>query len=244
MICTLVLTFVFAFDDGQPQFELGYWISNFIRVFFIVLIGVVIHDFAHDLIAKRNGLQSEYRVWGVRRFGFGEPIFPKTIKLFGKERAINQFPLGILIALIVTLFSNGKLYWAAVSSYGLVIEKTTRLGKKFVDVTDFEEAKIAVAGPLAVTFLMLIFKMFNGSGTFDQLVTIYSWMAIFDMLPFPGMDGSKVFFGSVPMYIFSASFIVSAVILAYVLGAVPALIFSALAALAFLAVYAYYFIYK
>ena len=144
----------------------------------------------------------------------------------------------------LTVFSNGRLYWAAISSYGLIMEKATRLGKKFVDVTDYEEAKIALAGPIAVTFLMLFFKLLNGSGTFEQLVTIYSWMAIFDLLPIPGLDGAKIFFGSVPLYVFSASFVLSAVVLAYVLGAIPALIFSVLAALAFLAVYAYYFIYK
>lgn len=231
---------MFAFNDGRPAFELSAWLSNFVKVLLIVLVGIIIHDFGHDLIAKRNGMQSEYRIWGVKGFG----TFPKVIRWFGKEITINSFPLGILIALGLTLFSNGKLFWAAVSSYGLVIEKSTRLGKKFVEVTDYEEAKIAIAGPLAVTSLMLIFKLFNGSGTFDQFVTVYSWMAIFDMLPIPGLDGAKVFFGSVPLYIFSVSFILSAVILAHLLGAIPTLIFSALAALAFLAVYAYYFIYK
>ena len=234
------MTLVFGFNDGHPQFELSNWLLNIARVFVIVIIGIIIHDFGHDLIAKKNGLQSEYRLWGIKGFG----NYPKTIKFFGKELTIQQFPLGILIAVGLTLFSNGKLFWAAVSSYGLVIEKSTRLGKKFVDVTDFEEAKIALAGPLAVTFLMLIFKLFNGSGIFDQVITIYSWMAIFDILPLPGLDGSKVFFGSVPLYIFSASFIISSVVLAHLLGALPALIFSALAALTFLAVYAYYFIYK
>lgn len=239
-----MLTLVFGFNDGQPQFELSYWIINLIRVFIIVIIAIVVHDFGHDLIAKRNGLKSDYRTWGVRKFWFGENTFPKNIKFFGKEFTINQFPIGIVLALTITIFSNGRLYWAAVSSYGLVIEKATRLGKKFVDITDYEEAKIAIAGPLAVTFLMLIFKLLNGTGTFDQIVTILSWMAIFDMLPLPGLDGFKVMFGSIPLYVFGTSFIASSVILAYLLGAVPALIFSVLAALAFLAVYAYYFIYK
>lgn len=231
---------MFAFNDGRSAFELSAWLSNFIKVLLIVILGIVVHDFGHDLIAKRNGLQSEYRVWGVRGFG----TFPKVIKWFKKDITIKSFPLGILIALGLTLFSNGKLFWAAVGSYGLMVEKSTRIGKKFVEVTDYEEAKIAIAGPIAVTLLMLIFKLFNGSETFDQFVMVYSWMAIFDMLPFPGLDGLKVFFGSVPLYIFSVSFILSAVILAHLLGALPTLIFSVLAALAFLAVYAYYFIYK
>lgn len=213
-------------------------------MFFIVIIGIIVHDFGHDLVAKKNGLKSEYKIWGIKKFGFGEDVFPKTIKLFGKDRTISQIPLGIIIALLITVFSNGKLYWAAVSSYRLVIERTTRVGKKFIDVTEYEEAKIAIAGPIAVTLLMLIFKLLNGSGSFDQVITILSWMAIFDILPLPGLDGFKIAFSSMPTYIFGLSFVVSAVLMAHYLGALPTLIFSVLSALAFLVLYAYYFIYK
>ncbi|MBU2590183.1 MAG: hypothetical protein KKA65_03635 [Nanoarchaeota archaeon] len=237
-IVTLVLTFVFAFNDNRDVFVLSYWITNFIKVFVLVGISVFIHDFAHDLAAKRYGFISEYRIWGVKKFGLsGKDKYPKIINFFGKKIKMNAFPIGIIIALFLTLISNGKLFFTAISSYGLMIKKSHRIGRKFIEVTDFEEAKIALAGPMANILLAIILSIFNSSGIFSTLILINSMMPVFDMIPFPGLDGSKVFWGSKPLFIFSFLFILSSAILLKYLSAIPALFLALIFAIMFLIIY-------
>ncbi|MEK6864432.1 MAG: site-2 protease family protein, partial [Nanoarchaeota archaeon] len=231
LVIILTLAFAFAFNDKAPEFSWNHWLVNFFKMIVFVAISVFVHDFAHDLAAKKYGFLSEYRTWGVKRFWFGRASFPKTIKFFGKEYTISSFPLGIVLCLLVALLSNGKLFFTAVSSYGLVIKKTHRFGHKMVEVTDLEEAKIALAGPMANIMLALVCKLINADALAD-MVLINSIMPVFDMLPIFGLDGMKVLMGSRPMYIFSFVFILALAILLYTLeSALPALVIAAAIAL-------------
>jgi len=244
-IVILTLTFVFAFNDGRPSFELYYWLTNFVKVFLIVTLGILVHDLGHDFIVRKQGFNSEFKYWGLKRFSIRkEPFFPRQINIFGKKYTIESFPLGILMAILITLFSNGQLYWAAISSYSLLKIKAHRLGRKFVEVTDFEEAKIAIAGPLAMLFLMVLLKIFNTGGIFDQFVSIYSIVIVYDMLPLPGLDGFKVVMGSKPLFAFGFAFIVSAVLLINALNSIFALLLAVLISLIIGLVYFYFKIFK
>lgn len=245
VIFILVLTLVFAFNDGQETFELSHWAMNFLKVLIIVTIGAFVHDLGHDLFCRKYGFNSEFRLWGVKRLWFSKKAqFPKKYKIFGKDYIVYQFPLGILFALIVMLISNGQLYWAAVSSYGLVAERAHRLGKKFVNVTDFEEAKIALAGPMFLLILTLILKALNFTGLFDKFILIYCYMIVFDMLPLPGLDGMKIFYGSRPLYAFSFVFTIAAIIAMYTLSIWAAVLLALVFAGVFLVLYYYLRFYK
>ncbi|MFH1065181.1 MAG: hypothetical protein V1734_01610 [Nanoarchaeota archaeon] len=231
LIIILTLAFAFAFNDKAAEFSWNHWLVNFFKMIVFVAISVFVHDFAHDMAAKKYGFISEYRTWGVKRFWFGRASFPKTIKLFGKEYTISSFPIGIVLCLLVAIISNGRLFFTAVSSYGLVIKKTHRFGHKLIEVTDLEEAKIALAGPMANIMLALACKLINAD-MLAGMVLINSIMPVFDMLPVFGLDGMKVLMGSKPMYIFSFVFILALAILLYSLGsALPALIIAAAIAL-------------
>ncbi len=241
----LILTLVFAFNDGQEKFELGFWIVNFLKVLVIVAIGAFVHDLGHDLFCRKYGFNSEFRLWGMKRIWFSKhPQFPRSYNIFGKNLKVYQFPLGVVLALLVMLLSNGKLFWAAVSGYGLIVEKAHRLGKKFVEVTDFEEAKIALAGPMFLLLLAIVLKIFNGGGMFDQVILIYSYMVVYDMLPLPGLDGSKVFWGSRPLFAFSFVFTIAAIAAIYLLNVWVALLIAVGLGAVFLVLYYYLRIYK
>ena len=59
------------------------------------------------------------------------------------------------------------------------------------NVTHDKNGKISLAGPLTNLVLALIFLFIGGSiGLFG--FKINSWLALFNMLPFLGLDGSKV----------------------------------------------------
>lgn len=244
LIVILVLAFVFAFNDGRETFEWGYWLGNFIKVLAIIAIGMFVHDLGHDLISSKEGFNSEFRVWGIKRLGFKEPTYPKVYKFLGRQFHVEALPVGIILALTVTFLSNGQLYWAAVSSFGLVTVKAHRLGRKFVETTDYEDAKIAIAGPMAMTFLAIILKIFNGTGIFDNAIFIYSVIIIYDMLPLPGLDGFHVLIGSKPLYAFGTAFIVSAALLIHYLSGIFALLLAVPISLAVGISYFYFFVHK
>lgn len=236
-IIILTLTFAFAFNDKAQSFEWKNWLMNFLKMLVFVAFSVFVHDFAHDIAARKYGFISEYRIWGIKRFGFGKPSFPKRIRIFGKEYTIESFPLGIALCLLVAVVSNGKWFFTAVSSYGLVIKKTHRFGHKIIEVTDLEEAKIALAGPMANILLALLCKIINADVLAD-MVLINSLMPVYDMLPLFGLDGMKVLVGSRPMYMFSFIFILALAIMLYTLeSALPALLISAAIALVLFAGY-------
>lgn len=247
LIIVLVLTFVFAFDDGKDIFVLKDWLGNFLKVFLIIFVGYFVHDLGHDMMAKKMGFVSEFRMLTMEKL-LWKKIYPKKSqflsKLFRKEIIIKKLPIGIILALLITLVSNGKLFFAAVSSYSLLTLKKKRLGKKYELVTDIENAKIALAGPGAMLFLVTILNIFNFSGFFDQAIFIFSIIILFDILPLPGLDGMKIFYGSRRLYVFAIVFIILTLVLFRILSTIPSLILALFLSGIIFAMYYYFLEYK
>ena len=82
--------------------------------------------------------------------------------------------------------------------------------------------------------MALILHQFPG---FDKIVTISYTVALFSMLPFSGLDGAKVFFGSLPLYIFGAGFIITTAILIQILTPLWVLILSIISAIILLIIF-------
>jgi len=250
IVSILVMGFALGFDDGQDVLVLGFWFSNLIMVTLMVGFSFILHQIAHKIVARAEGFDTEYQFWGINSFKFWrlrdlmgkgkDKPFPRKVRIFGKEYLIKSFPIGIVLALFLTLLSNGLLFFLAVGQYALLLKKSGRFGRKFVEVTDYEEAKIALAGPMMHVILMVIAKFFNGHGTFDTFIFINAALALFYMIPFSQLDGTKVYFGSRLMYVSSLVFIVSMVVLVYNVTIIPMLIISAIAAIVAFGLYYYY----
>ena len=112
------------------------------------------------------------------------------------------------------------------------------MGRVLTKLTEFEEAKIAVSGSMATILLAILIKGLE-LNSLDGLVLVCATTAVSYMLPFPGLDGIKVFFGSKLLYIFSFVFVLlSAFLLNFVNGFIV-LILSLIAALTILINYFY-----
>ena len=215
-------------------------------MFFVAAIGVLVYVAGQKGMAQYLGFETEFSFWGVKRFWFTtEANFPKEMKFLGRQFTMNAFPIGILIATLLMLLSNGRLFFPAILGFALVISHTKRLGKgKFLGATELEEGKIALAGPLALLLLVVLFQILNGRQIFDEFIFVYSMMAVFQMLPLPGLDGFKVLIGSPLLYIFSALFILLAALLLHFLGIITGLLIAAIVALMVFFLYLYYRVYK
>lgn len=235
IVGALVLGFIFSFREwgyGTINTDLG--LSNLMRATILSLIVLMIYQLSHKLIARKFELDSKFRVWSAKRFWFTKSAKIKERKIFGIT--VKTVKLGVIIPLFFAFITNGILKFATVGTSELTPKKGRNVGREYKHLSEYEEALIHLVGPLTCLLVALIFKQFPG---FDKLVEISYMLAVFSMLPLPGLDGSKVFFGSFPLYICSGIFILLTVILMQILSPILTLIFSILTAIFILALFLY-----
>ncbi len=251
-ISVFIMALALGFNDKSEVFVWSFWLANFFMILLMVAFSFVLHQVAHKIVAKRHGFEAEYSLWGIQGFSFKptpwkykeEKPFPRAITLFGKKYLIKAFPVGIVLSLLVTLVSNGLLFFLAVGQYTLLLKRGARFGRKFIEVTGYEEAQIAIVGPLTHVVLMVLASFFNQYGTFDTFIFVNAALAVFYLIPLHHLDGAKVFFGSRLLYVASLIFVLSTIVLVYYLPVIPMLILSVVATAIGAGLYYYYSYFK
>ena len=156
-------------------------------VFPVVMIGVglgfIFHELGHKFVAMHYGYYAEYELW----------------------------PTGLIIALVSSFFGFIFAAPGAVVIYSQGMEKKTN-------------GIISIAGPIVNIILGLIFFLILGSlgdfvyteaGAIVYLICVLGtrinfFLAAFNLLPIPPLDGSKVMSWSVPIWLIT--FAVSAIL--------------------------------
>lgn len=239
IITILVVTFVFAFDDKQATFQLGNWLANFLRVSIGVTLVVLVHYFGHKWAARRYGTDVTHKVWGIRRYGFAKRAhFPLKIHFMNiTVIPIHSFPLGSVLAVIISFLSNGRFFFTPVEAIDIGSGESKRLGRWRLKVLEYEIARIAFAGPAANMLFAFVLQAFNKSGMFDQIILISCLYALYHMIPWSQLDGAKIFFGSIFLYIFGLAFLLLSFLLLMLLSPGSAFFFSIIGALAILVIF-------
>lgn len=155
-------------------------ISSILIIFqFIILIfSIVIHEVSHGLVANY----------------LGDP----TAKYLGRL-TLNPLkhldPFGsFILPLLLYLGTGGRfvLGWAKPVPYNPAYLKNIRWGS----------ALIALAGPFSNIILTLVFSLFWQTGLHFSLIPliilINLFLAIFNLVPIPPLDGSKILFALLP----------------------------------------------
>ena len=214
----LILGFIFSARSwGYSTFNLGIGLTYFFRMFILSLIVLLVYQTSHKLIAKKYHAHSTFRLWHLQRFWFTK-----------NAKFKKPMPAGIILPLFLSLISNGFLKFVAVGSSEVTSIESKRIAKKFKHLTENDLAKIHLVGPLTILLLSLILIQFPG---FNEIVKIAYTVAVFSMFPFSGLDGGKIFFGSLPLYIFGTGFIVLTAILMQLLAPIWVLILSIITSL-------------
>jgi len=233
IITILIVTFVFAFDDKSKLFQLGSWLDNFVRVSASVALVVFVHYFGHKWVARKYGADVVHKIWTIKRYGWSKRAhFPLKLHFMNLTVIpINSFPLGGVLAVIVSFLSNGRLYFTPVEAIDIKCDEHKRVGRWRIKVLERECARIALAGPTANILLALVLQSFNQSGMFDQLIWISCLYGLYHMIPVSELDGSKIFFGSQYLYVFGLAFLLSAFLLVMLISPGTAFFISVLIAL-------------
>jgi Zn-dependent protease len=151
------------------------FIGNFIFSGITVGTAFILHELAHKIVAQKYGCWAEFR----------------------------KFDLGLTMAVLMSFFGVIIAAPGAVMISGLISRR--------------ENGIISVAGPITNIILAILFLIshylllyFVGLEAISPILLkiiyfgfyINSWLAFFNMIPIPPLDGSKVLTWSFPVWIF------------------------------------------
>jgi len=225
LIVIMLLTVVFSFNDKSVVFNPDRYVTNFIYVLVLVTFSMFVHLVTLKFASAHFGVSPEFRLWSLEEISNIRPIK-------WKSEGFRFTYSGILVALLITLISNGKAFFTAVSTFS--IDKTKALGKIFSNITEYEISIIASLVIFAHVLLVILFKSIN----VDLGVTINTWMVLWNLIPLSSFLGSKIFFGSRTLYVFTFVTSVISLILIRILSALQTVILTIIVVL--LAVYFYF----
>lgn len=144
-------------------FSVPFSIQSFIMMTVVVALSFIPHELAHKYVAIKYGCFAQYQMWKS----------------------------GLIIALFMTVF----LGFVIIAPGAVVIYSAyrDRYGIKQVSLTPKQNALISAAGPLMNIFVALLFLPLAGQMLlFTIIVKINSFLALFNLLPIPPLDGSKI----------------------------------------------------
>ena len=181
-ISIIVLTLIISFMYSRPNITVDKLLLFIPIAFVTVGLGFVLHELGHKFVAQKYGFYAEFR------------------------RSDKGLMLGIITALM------GFLFFAP----GAVM-----IGSPTGIISEEENGKISIAGPIVNIILALIFlgiqisiqPLVNLPNINAMVYILYSisvigfninsFLALFNLLPIPPLDGSKVISWNLPIWLIS-----------------------------------------
>ncbi len=144
-----------------------------------VSLGFLLHELGHRFTARRFGCYAEYRMWSI----------------------------GLALAL---LFSFLGFVFAAPGA--VMIHARADLWGRSAGISRKREGIISLSGPainvaLAVLFVLLSFAFPAYASILRFGASVNIWLALFNILPIPPLDGSKVFGWDRRIWLATAAFV-------------------------------------
>ncbi len=202
VISILILSLVFGWNDGKSTFDVAYFLANFLKIIILVTLTLLVHELGHKLTARFYDAETEYELITLERIWFKGKL----------KKPIPVFPI---VAVFLAIVSKGQLFFTGIAKTKILTQSKRRVGRKFIELTGYEEALILFSGPLANILLILLLTILGRMlGTnFPTFITINLFVALWYMVPLPGFDGNGIYFGSRFFYIFGLAFLVLALLL-------------------------------
>ncbi len=161
-VSALVLAFLFSYQG----FDMAAMAGTLLVALIAVSLSFICHELAHRAVSRHFDCYSEYKIWMH----------------------------GVLLALIVTIITNGAFVFAALGA--VYIHPRIDLWGKSVPLTRKKSALISLSGPvvnIGLAGLFIILGLVSGYSTLAYLgARINIWLAAFNMIPLPPLDGAEV----------------------------------------------------
>ncbi|VVB99862.1 Uncharacterised protein [uncultured archaeon] len=164
LLSWVTLSFAFAWNFNSLSVgDLFAFMTNFTVMLLAVGAGFILHELAHKYVAIHYGCHAEFVAWQN----------------------------GLLLALGLAIFTNGAFVFAAPGAVYI-------FGNK---ISTKENGIISLAGPatnIGVALMLLAASAFLGLPAIlgmvaAGIISINLFLAVFNLIPVPPLDGSKVF---------------------------------------------------
>jgi Zn-dependent protease len=193
IITIAALAFIISFKDwgSGSQFELGTGLINLFIAIIIVTISVLWHELGHRITASSIGQKVEYKLYSF----------------------------GILAGILLAIITNGNWWFLIVNGIVINLIPIQRLGFFKYGPNMYGVGQVAAWGPLFSIILAFVFKILWVVVPSEILLKAIHFniaYAVWNILPIPPADGSRVFFGSRLAYIFEFAIIIVAGILLFI----------------------------
>lgn len=189
-----ILVIAFAISFGKwgigEEVDIGYGIVNLIGALIIVTITFFGRLYLQKIVALGADYRAEYKPW----------------------------TFGLMLGLIFAFLSNGKLWFLIPGGIIVNYMKGHRLGWVRYGLNVFGIGVISLAGPIGNILLAMIFRtlfeIFQIQLFHTAFILNLVW-ALWNILPIPPADGSRMFYGSRMVYMYGLAVVVSSSILLY-----------------------------
>lgn len=185
LITIALISFMWSFDKwGTYTFDFVEGIKNLVICFFFTLIALFLFQLGQRMFAVYYGY---------------DPIYEYCMS-------------GLLIGMIITFASRGKILFFLPGGINLRHLRASRLGEFRYYTNQWEWAKIGFLGPFFNIFFAVILSFFRQYDLVKELIFInvmFAWMAI---IPFPGNSGMYLFYPHLYFWVFIVGFVFSSTI--------------------------------
>jgi len=221
LVSAIVFGFMFSFRDygevGQTFFEqTSQGISSWGVSIILVLISLFVHEYAHKLAAISVGFKSTFKLSWAWLWG----------------------------TLLLCIATAGHLVIPINGTIDLKLAGRQRIGHFRYGLNYWAAGIISLMGPLSNLVLAIIFKslliLSPESIILEKALLINIALAVFNILPFPKVDGLQTLFGERMFYIFIATIVIITGFLLLLLNPIQAILASLFAGLLVFGIYFYF----
>lgn len=192
LITILVIAFAVSFRKWGigREVDIGYGLSNFLGALIIVAISFFGRLYVQKIVGLGADFQAEYKLW----------------------------TFGALLTLILVFITNGKLWFLITGGVTVYAMLGHRIGWVRYGLNHFGIGVVSLAGPIANIILAMIFRALHSVYQTELLYTGFIlniiW-ALWQIVPIPPTDGSRMFYGSRMVYMYGLAVVVSGAALLY-----------------------------
>jgi Zn-dependent protease len=181
----IVLAFAIALIDLKNLF-----LNSLLYMTIIVGVNIL----SKKAISYYLDTEIEIKSWEIKRFWYRKHDYLK-----------KPIPIGLILPILIKVISVGFVNWTASLTYE-VKAKIYRVAKRhglyaFTDISETQIGVIAAAG-IGMNLILALISYLAGT---PELAKLSLTFALFNLIPISELDGNKIFFGSLALWVFLAS---------------------------------------
>jgi Zn-dependent protease len=192
-ISVIIMTLIISFSTNEKEI-----LSNKLIIALVIsLIVILISVLAKKITAHNINVKVTHKVWEWQRYGFGKGSYLK-----------KPVPVGALLPLLLMFLSLGVIKFFTFLEFETQATQAKAVKKygrfRFSNINEWDDALIGFYGLIALLILAVITSLLTSPIFPFKDLSKYAFIyAVCNLIPISSLDGTRIFFGSKPLYVTS-----------------------------------------